>query len=54
MVGGVVHGSFRRAGEHFSPAGGAGFGDGGAVGMILFVFILGLTFINNKYVRVEK
>jgi ABC-type sugar transport system permease subunit len=30
------------------------FGYACAVGMILFVFILGLTFINNKYVRVEK
>src|SRR5690606_10245143 len=30
------------------------FGYACAVGMILFVFILALTFINNKYVRVEK
>ncbi len=30
------------------------FGYACAVGMILFVFILGLTYINNKYVRVEK
>lgn len=30
------------------------FGYACAVGMILFVFILCLTFINNKYVRVEK
>jgi raffinose/stachyose/melibiose transport system permease protein len=30
------------------------FGYACAVGMVLFVFILGLTYINNKYVRVEK
>ena len=30
------------------------FGYACAVGMILFVFILLLTFLNNKYVRVDK
>jgi raffinose/stachyose/melibiose transport system permease protein len=30
------------------------FGYACAVGMVLFVFILGLTYINNKYVRVDK
>ena len=30
------------------------FGYACAIGLILFVFILGLTIINNKYVRVEK
>jgi raffinose/stachyose/melibiose transport system permease protein len=30
------------------------FGYACAIGMILFVFILSLTFINNKYVRVSK
>lgn len=30
------------------------FGYACSIGMILFVFILALTFINNKYVRVEK
>lgn len=30
------------------------FGYACAIGMILFVFILSLTYINNKYVRVEK
>lgn len=30
------------------------FGYACAIGMILFVFILGLTYVNNKYVRVEK
>ncbi len=30
------------------------FGYACAIGMILFVFILGLTWLNNKYVRVEK
>lgn len=30
------------------------FGYACAIGMLLFVFILGLTYINNKYVRVEK
>jgi len=30
------------------------FGYACAVGMILFVFILGLTFINNRFVRVDK
>jgi len=39
----------------FNRAFGAGqFGYACAIGMILFVFILGLTYINNKYVRVEK
>lgn len=30
------------------------FGYACAIGMLLFVFILGLTYINNKYVRVDK
>ena len=30
------------------------FGYACAIGMIIFVFILALTFINNRYVRVEK
>jgi len=30
------------------------FGYACAIGILLFVFILGLTFINNKYVRVDK
>ena len=30
------------------------FGYACAIGMVLFVFILGLTLINNKYVRVDK
>jgi len=30
------------------------FGYACAVGMVLFVFILSLTYVNNKYVRVEK
>jgi len=30
------------------------FGYACAIGMILFVFILGLTYINNKYVRIDK
>jgi len=30
------------------------FGYACAIGIILFVFILGLTYINNKYVRVDK
>ena len=30
------------------------FGYACAIGIILFVFILGLTLANNKYVRVEK
>jgi len=30
------------------------FGYACAIGMILFVFILGLTYLNNKYVRVDK
>ncbi len=30
------------------------FGYACAIGMVLFVFILALTYINNKYVRVEK
>lgn len=30
------------------------FGYACSIGMILFLFILGLTYVNNKYVRVEK
>ena len=30
------------------------FGYACAIGMILFVFILLLTFVNNRYVRIEK
>ena len=30
------------------------FGYACAIGMILFVFILVLTFVNNRYVRIEK
>ena len=30
------------------------FGYACAICMVLFVFILGLTLINNKYVRVDK
>jgi len=30
------------------------FGYACAIGMILFIFILGLTFVNNRYVRIDK
>jgi raffinose/stachyose/melibiose transport system permease protein len=30
------------------------FGYACALGLLLFVFILGLTLVNNKYVRVSK